>query len=114
MDAGFLLEVNVMSGRYAVFIDGGYAKKVFKEFGNTKISYCRFSDDTSIAKGDERLRTYYYDCAPYMRTPPTPEEKTKKSNFDKFIFALQKESRFQLRLGRLAKRWLQDGTIDFE
>jgi len=98
--------------RYAVFIDGGYAKKVFHEFGNPRISYFKFSNH--IARGDERLRTYYYDCAPYMSTPPTEEEKRRKSSFDKFIFALQKESRFQVRLGRLAKRYLENGTIDFE
>jgi hypothetical protein len=49
-------------GRYAVFIDGGYARKVFEEFGNPRISYFKFSE--YVAKGDERLRTYYYDCAP--------------------------------------------------
>lgn len=49
-----------------------------------------------------------------MSTPPTPEEKLKKSKFDKFIFALQKEDRFEVRYGRLAKRYLPDGTEDFE
>lgn len=96
--------------RYAVFIDGGYSKKVFQ--GEPRISYFKFSN--YVAKGEERLRTYYYDCPPYMSTPPTQEEKLRKSKFDKFIFALQKEDRFQVRYGRLAKRYLPDGTEDFE
>jgi uncharacterized LabA/DUF88 family protein len=98
--------------KYAVFIDGGYAKKVFHEFGNPRISYFKFS--SYVAKNDERLRTYYYDCAPYMSNPPTAEEKRRKSSFDKFTFALQKESRFQVRRGRLAKRYRNDGTVDYE
>jgi len=98
--------------RYAVFIDGGYAKKVFQEFGNPRISYLKFSEH--VANIDERLRTYYYDCAPYVSSPPTPEERKRKGAFDRFKFALERESRFQVRLGRLAKVHLQDGTIDFQ
>lgn len=98
--------------RYAVFIDGGYAKKIFQASGNPKISYSKFSD--YVSREEERLRTYYYDCPPYMSTPPTPEEKERKSNFDKFIWALQRESRFQVKLGRLAKRVLTNGKVEFE
>jgi uncharacterized LabA/DUF88 family protein len=97
--------------KYAVFIDGGYARKVLKEFNNPRICYYKFS--TNVAKDDQRLRTYYYDCAPYMSASPTDEEKIKKSNFDKFIFALQRQPRFQIRLGRLAKYILPDGKIEF-
>lgn len=98
--------------KYAVFIDGGYAKKVLKEFNNPHICYSKFS--TNVAKGDQRLRTYYYDCAPYISAPPTPEEKIRKSGFDKFIFALQKQPRFQIRLGRLARWVLPDGKVEFQ
>ena len=98
--------------RYAVFIDGGYAKKVFQEFENPRISYVKFSEH--VANSEERLRTYYYDCAPYVSSPPTNEERARKGAFDKFKFALERESRFQVRLGRLAKVHLRDGTIDFQ
>lgn len=98
--------------RYAVFIDGGYAKKVFQEFGNPRISYLKFSD--YVAKGEERLRTYYYDCPPYVSSPPTETGKTRKAGFDRFVSALQRESRFQVRFGRLAKRRQPDGSIEFE
>jgi len=99
--------------RYAVFIDGGYARKVLEQFGNVRASYLKFSH--YVAAGQERLRTYYYDCAPYVSFPPTPEEKTRKASFDRFVAALQQESRFQVRLGRLAKHGqLPDGTPKFE
>ena len=99
--------------RYAVFIDGGYARKVLEQFSNPRISYLKFSQQ--VAAGQERLRTYYYDCAPYVSSPPTPEEKTRKAGFDRFVSALELQSRFQVRLGRLAKRGeLADGTPRFE
>jgi uncharacterized LabA/DUF88 family protein len=98
--------------RYAVFIDGGYARKVF-EFANVRVSYLKFSQ--AIAAGQERLRTYYYDCAPYVSSPATTEEKTRKAGFDRFVAALEREPRFQVKLGRLAKRGeLPDGTPRFE
>jgi len=99
--------------RYAVFIDGGYARKVLEQFNKPLVCYLKFSE--YVAAGQERLRTYYYDCAPYVSSPPTDEEKTKKAGFDCFVAALERLSRFQVRLGRLAKRGVfPDGTIDFE
>ena len=100
--------------RYGVFIDGGYAKRVPSEFNGTRISYLKFSQHPDVARGQERLRTYYYDCAPYTSSPPTDEEKTRKAAFDRFVSRLDCESRFQVRLGRLAKRYGPDGTVDFE
>jgi len=98
--------------RYAVFIDGGYARKVFEHFHSTNICYLKFSD--YVASGQERLRTYYYDCAPYVSSPPTEVEKAKKSGFDSFVSALERLARFQVRLGRLAKRVDQNGETRFE
>ena len=98
--------------RYAVFIDGGYARKVFEQFGNVRVSYLKFSE--GIAAGQERLRTYYYDCAPYVSSPATAEEKTRKAGFDRFVAALEREPRFQVKLGRLAKREGNQGAIRFE
>ena len=67
-------------GRYAVFIDGGYARRVLNQFGNPKVSYLKFS--CCVANNEERLRTYYYDCAPYISPSPMLDEKAKKSAFD--------------------------------
>lgn len=98
--------------RYAVFIDGGYARKVFEQFDNARVSYRKFSE--VVASGQERLRTYYYDCAPYVSSPPTPAEKTRKAGFDRFVAALEQEPRFQVKLGRPARRESHGGIIKFE
>ena len=94
--------------RYAVFIDGGYFKKVLREFGTPRISYLKFSE--VVAHGEERLRTYYYDCPPFVSDPASPGERDRQSNFDRFRVALEREPRFQVRLGRLAKRTTPQGA----
>ncbi len=99
--------------RYAVFIDGGYVRKVLQAFGEPRISYQKLSD--YFANGDERLRTYYYDCPPFRSRVPTAEEIERANRFHGFITALEDNvSRCQVRLGRLARRILPDGTERFE
>lgn len=39
-----------------------------------------------------------------MSSNPTPEEKNKKSDFDKFVYSLQMSPRLQVRLGKLGRR----------
>jgi len=87
--------------RYAVLVDGGYFKKVLAQFGEPRVSYLKFSE--LVGHGEERLRTYYYDCAPFVSPTPSPDEKQRQSSFDRFKTALEMEPRFQVRLGRLAK-----------
>ena len=95
--------------RYAVFIDGGYIKKVLRQFGEVKISYLKLSEE--VADDEERLRTYYYDCPPYVSSTPTADEKLRQQKFDRFKHALEKEARFQVRLGRLARYQTADGPV---
>lgn len=86
--------------RAAVFLDGGYFMKVLKvAFREPDLDYEKFSD--GICEGDERLRTYYYDCMPYQSDPPTEEEKTRYSAKDKFIYNIKRLKRFEVRLGKL-------------
>jgi len=94
-------------GRYAVFIDGGYLRAMLASFGEPRISYRKLSDH--FAQGDERLRTYYYDCPPFQSSAPTTDEKERKRRFDRFLDYLQRNvPRFQARLGRLQR--IQDST----
>lgn len=95
--------------RYCVFIDGGYFKKVLQQFDTPRISYLKFS--TEVGNGEERLRTYYYDCPPFIGGLPTSDEKDRQSKFDRFRQTLEKEPRFQVRLGRLAKYNTSAGPI---
>ena len=87
--------------RYSVFIDGGYAKKLLQEFGSPKICYLKFSSE--VSRGYERLRTYYYDCPPFVPASPSLEDRKRQRCFDNFRKALENLPRFQVRLGRLAR-----------
>ncbi len=87
-------------GRAAVFIDGGYFSKVLKyAFNEPQLDYEKFSD--AICEGDERLRTYYFDCMPYQSNPPTEEERERYARMDRFIYNIKRLRRFEVRLGKL-------------
>jgi len=49
-----------------------------------------------------------------VSSPATAEEKTRKAGFDRFVAALEREPRFQVKLGRLARREGNQGAIRFE
>lgn len=85
-----------------VFIDGGFFNKVLADLGNPSIDYAKFSDN--LCDSNERLRSYYYDCLPFRSEPPTPDEQARYSNRQSFINKLELLPRFEVKLGRLAKR----------
>jgi len=60
------------------------------------------------------LRTYYYNCRPYIGNPPTLEETEKQRNFDKFTAAIQMLPRFECRFGRLEKRTVSGTVVYYE
>lgn len=97
--------------KYAVFIDAGYMKVVLRNLGFPKLDYLAFSEE--IAEDDKRLRTYYYDCAPYQSPTPTADEKERKAAFDKWQQVLKRLERFEVRLGKL-KRFTVDGEPKYE
>ena len=97
--------------KYTVFIDAGYLSKVLQHLGNPKLDYLKFSE--AVSDGDKRLRTYYYDCAPYQSSTPTPDEKKRKAGFDRFQQILKRLERFDVRLGKL-KKFTVDGTVRYE
>ena len=87
-------------GRAAVFLDGAYFSKVLKYvFNEPGVDYEKFSEE--ICEGDERLRTYYYDCMPYQSYPPTEKESRMYAQKDKFIYNIKRLRRFEVRLGKL-------------
>jgi len=90
-----------VSNRAAVLIDLGFFAKVLKHcFGEPRIDFEKFSD---ILCGEQpRLRTYIYDCMPYQGNPPTEEERRRYANHNRFLDALRKLNRFEVRLGRLS------------
>ena len=86
--------------RCAIFIDAGYFSKVLKDF-DERADYIKLSD--KLASENIRLRTYYYDCPPYISAKPNSDEKKRKSEFDKFIKYLVSQPRFEAKFGRLQK-----------
>ena len=94
-------------GRIAIFIDGAYLQYTLRgEFGSPKICFQQLVN--RMAGGREILRSYYYDCEPYQSNPPTPDEKKRFGNTQRFHYALDQIPRFQVRLGKLAFRGLDD------
>lgn len=86
-----------------MFIDGGYLARVLeKEFNGIKIDFEAFSN--KICKDVERLKTYYYYCMPYQSNPPTEEERKRYAAADRFMHALKRLPRFEVRLGKLVYR----------
>ncbi|TXT54845.1 MAG: NYN domain protein [Candidatus Thorarchaeota archaeon] len=87
--------------RAAVFIDIGYFGKVLKYcFDEPRIDFEKFSN--YLCEDKERLRTYVYDCPPYISQEPTDEEERRHENHERFASSLTKLNRFVVRLGKTA------------
>lgn len=99
-------------GRIAFFVDAAYLQFMLKkEFGAARIDFQKLV--TKIADGREILRSYYYDCEPYQSDPPTPEERERFSKAQQFHYSLDRLPRFQVRLGKIARRGWADGKPIF-
>lgn len=89
--------------RVAVLIDEGYFSAITRKFFNkARVDFLKFSD--LLCQGCYRVITYYYTCMPYQSPTPTLEESKRYANKDRFINAIRKLERFEVRLGRLVKR----------
>jgi len=103
-----------------VFLDGGYlAKLTKKEFVDErglpkKIDMGKIGHILASKCNSELIRSYYYDCPPYISPTPTTNEKKRQEGFDKYIYSLKKLDKLTVRLGKLKKYFLADGTPDFE
>ena len=86
----------------AIFIDGGYLSKVMQIEFNLRVDFEKLSN--VIANGREILRTYYYNCLPYQSNPSTEEERKRFSKAQSFFRILSRLPRYEVRLGRLARR----------
>ena len=92
-------------GCVAVFIDGSYLMGILRTMigvAHRPIDFMKLSN--LLADPDERLRTYYYHCAPYAGTTPSAREQQRLERIRSFYSALSHLPRFQVRLGRLAFR----------
>lgn len=84
----------------AIYIDGGYLNKILqRDHGSARIDMAKLVH--KAAGPDELLRAYYYHCMPYQSDPPTPDEQKRFGAKHRFITALNRIPRFQVRLGKL-------------
>jgi uncharacterized LabA/DUF88 family protein len=85
-----------------------------EEFRLTRIDFAKLIE--FMAAGNELLRTYYYNCMPYQSNPPTQEESERYGRARRFIDALSRLPRFEIRLGKLEYRGnnAADGKPVFE
>ena len=89
--------------RIAIFIDGAYLDATTRaECGGIRIDYSKLAQ--KLAGGVEILRTYYYNCLPYQRAAPSPEESSRFAQAQKFHTALRALPRFEVREGMLVYR----------
>jgi uncharacterized LabA/DUF88 family protein len=105
--SGLVLPKEALLRRVAIFIDGGYLDKLLRnEFGGIRINYEKFSDEilAQIHPDAYLLRTYYYHCLPYQSNPPTQEESKRFSSMQSFLSSINRLPRFEVKLGRLARR----------
>ena len=100
--------------RIALFIDGAYLGYLLRdEFNLVKIDYNALAE--KMADGIDTLRTYYYHCPPYQSSTPTREERDRFSKAQSFFTALDRLPRYEVRLGRLARRGVDEqGRPNFE
>ena len=103
-----------MPDRSALFVDGGYLSRVLdQEFGRRRINFQSLSQE--LASETELFRTYHYNCLPNVSSPPTEEERTRYNRQYNFYTALERLSRYTVRLGRLEFRGLgQNGRPIFQ
>lgn len=93
--------------RLAIFIDAGYLFKVLSnELGGVKVDFEKLPGHITarVSANVDLLRTYYYHCLPYQSNPPTPDEQARFGSAQKFHSFLDRLPRFQVRLGKLARR----------
>ena len=94
--------------RLAIFIDGGYIAKLAEHHFQVWVDFEKLSNETrdKIAANTREpldlLRTYFYDCLPYQRTPPSDDEARRLGARRRFFAALRRLPRYEVREGRLA------------
>jgi len=87
--------------RCCVFLDGGYLDYALQD-AKKRIDYSKFV--IKLCDQNDFIRAYYYHCLPYQSSPPAQDEALRFSKVNAFFDRLKKLDRFQIRLGKLAKR----------
>lgn len=96
--------------RALLLIDGGYLDFLQRTYGSPRIDYGKMADEICARMGFRLLRCVYCNCLPYLSSAPTPEEQEAYRKKAGFFERLQKLPRFEVKMGRLAFRGMDEGT----
>ncbi len=99
-----------MNGKALLLIDGGYLDFLQRSFGSPRLDYGRMARAICDHFGFSLLRCVYFNCLPYLSGTPSPEEQEAYRRKEGFYQRLQKLDRFEVKLGRLAFRGLDEET----
>ncbi len=99
-----------MTERALLLIDGGYLDFLQRSFGSPRLDYGRMAAAICEHFDSRLLRCVYFNCLPYLSPSPTPEEQEAYRKKEGFYQRLQKLERFEVKLGRLAYRGMDESS----
>ncbi len=99
-----------MPDRALLLIDGGYLDFLQRSFGSPRVDYGRMADAIAGRLNLTLLRCVYFNCLPYLPSAPSAEELDSFRKRQGFYERLQKLPRFEVKLGRLAFRGVDEHT----
>ena len=97
-----------MSDKSLLLIDGGYLDFLQRSFGSPRLDYGRMANAICAHFGWTLLRCVYFNCLPYLSNSPSPEEQEAYRKKEGFYLRLQRLDRFEVKLGRLAFRGMDE------
>ena len=98
--------------RAAIFIDGAYMEMYAKR-KKINLDYKKlvkyFLTPLRVQSQIDLMRCYFYDCPPWMTIPtPTKDEIRRMEVHEQFKTHISELDRWELRMGKLQKRWDRD------
>lgn len=99
-----------MPERALLLVDGGYLDYLQRSFGSPRIDYGKMAVAICDRFGYVLLRCVYFNCLPYLSPSPTAEEQEAHGKKQAFFDRLSRLDRFQVKLGRLAYRGVDEKT----
>lgn len=100
--------------RAGIFIDGAYLINFCRNAG-VDIDHAKFEDHVMVPirrrMPTDLLRAYYYHCAPWVSENPTDDEAARLEHFKRFMAPIESIPRWEVRLGKLEKRWKDNRDV---
>ncbi len=89
--------------RAVIFVDGGYLNKVREHhFQRVPVDFRLLP--AALAEGKPVMRSYYYDCLPYLPSKPIEEDRQRMKKKESFFTMLENIDGWTVRKGHLRPR----------